>query len=90
MIQNVSLYSETGHYIAQTLPIGKLSKYHGKELISTRKIPNVTVPVVSFDAFVKLISRNEVRHLRKHISTDKHTGRVKKVIFLYSIVFRSC
>ena len=79
MIQDIPLYSKACHHIAQAFSIGKLSEYHGKELVPARKIPNVTVPTVSFDAFVKLIPRDEIRHLRIHISTDKHTGRVKKV-----------
>ena len=72
MIELGLLGAETGFDIAQTFAISELSKDQAKELIPTREIFDVAIGLVSIDASLKLVGRDELHKLRENGSAKIH------------------
>jgi hypothetical protein len=55
MVEPVLHGLQTGHDIAEALPVGQLSEGQTEELIEARKSPDLIVPTVTPDTFPKLV-----------------------------------
>jgi len=72
MIKLGLLCTETGFDIAETLAISELSKGQTQELIPAREIFDVAIALVSIDANLKLVCREEIHELRENRSAKIH------------------
>ena len=60
------LGAQTGFDIAETFAVGELSKSKTKELIPAGEFFDVAIALVSIDAHLKLVGREEVHELRQN------------------------
>ena len=66
------LSAQTGLDIAETGAFGELSKNQTEELIPAREILDVPVALVSIDAKLKLVARDELQELSENRLTEVH------------------
>jgi hypothetical protein len=59
------LGTQTGFDIAETFAVGDLSKSQRKKLIPAGEIFDIAIALVSIDANLKLVGREEVHELRE-------------------------
>jgi hypothetical protein len=64
--------SEAGFDIAQAFSTGKLSEYHTKELVKTRKVSYMPVATVTMNAGIELTFGQEIKQLSEDGSTRVH------------------
>jgi hypothetical protein len=72
MIELGLLGTETGFDIAETFAVGELSKGQTKELIPAGEIFDVAIALVSIDANLKLVGREEIHELGENGSAKIH------------------
>jgi hypothetical protein len=66
------LSAQTGFDVAQTGATGELRRGQAEELIPARKILDVTVALVSIDAKLEIVRRNELHDLSENRLTQVH------------------
>lgn len=57
---------QTGHNIAEALPISQLGEGQTEELVEARESPNFVVPLIAVDAFSKLVQRQKSHDLGEY------------------------
>ena len=72
MIELRVLSAQTGFDVAQTGAASELRKGQAEELIPAREILDVTVALVSIDAKLKIVRRNELHELSENRLTQVH------------------
>jgi hypothetical protein len=72
MIEFGLLAAKTGFDVAQAAAISELSKGQAEELIPTREVFDVAIALVTIDASLKLVTRDEIQKLRKNGSAKIH------------------
>jgi hypothetical protein len=64
--------AKTRFDVAQAAAISELSKGQAEELIPTREVFDVAIALVTIDADLELVARDEIQKLRKNGSAKIH------------------